>query len=198
MMRRRDPASRFRREVLSRGRFEHDWFTSRIPTLEPLVAALRGQRARVLELGAFEGLSACYLLWRLPDARITCVDTFDDCEGRTGYEERFDHNVALIDGSRVRKLKGATLSVLPGLVGNTERFHFVYVDASHRALDVLVDAALSWPMLRPGGVMVFDDYDLGSTDPMLVPTRAVEAFARVVASESELVPCGRQIALRRT
>ena len=64
-------------------------------------------------------------------------------------EDVFDDNVALLDGSRVRKLRGATRSVLPDLVDGGETFDLVYVDASHRVLDVLVDAALSWRLLAP-------------------------------------------------
>jgi hypothetical protein len=31
-------------------------------------------------------------------------------------------------------------------------------DGSHRARDVLEDAVLSWPLLKVGGIMLFDDY----------------------------------------
>ena len=44
------------------------------------------------------------------------------------------------------------------LIENRERFDLIYVDASHLALDVVVDASLSWQLLCGGGVVIFDDY----------------------------------------
>jgi predicted O-methyltransferase YrrM len=192
-----DPkAARFATDVVARGEFDHDWFTVHIPVWERLLEPLEGRAARMLELGSFEGLSACYLLWRLPDAHVTCVDTFDwfdipDLEGR------FDSNVALVDSTRVRRLTGRTSAVLPGLVDEEARFDFIYVDASHMALDVLIDAALAWKVLTDGGLIVFDDYGLDYEDPMLSPTRAIDAFHIVVASEATPVGAGGQLALRK-
>jgi predicted O-methyltransferase YrrM len=189
-------AVEFRKQVVDQGEFEHDWFTVHIPVWEELLSPLEGRSARVLELGSFEGLSACYVLWRLPGARVTCVDTFDwfdidDLEGR------FDRNVALVDAGRVRRLTGVTREVLPRLIDAQEAFDFIYVDASHLALDVLADAAQAWKLLAPGGLVVFDDYGLDYDDPMLSPTRAIDAFAHVVASEAERVDAGGQYTLRK-
>ena len=52
-----------------------------------------------------------------------------------------------VDASRVRKLVGDSKHVLADLHDEGARFDFVYVDGSHLALDVLVDAALSWHLL---------------------------------------------------
>jgi predicted O-methyltransferase YrrM len=190
-------AERFRAEVVSRGQFEHDWFTVHIPQWSRLLAPLEGQGARLLELGSFEGMSACFLLWRLPDAHLTCVESFDGWLATPELEGRFDRNVALIDKARVRKLAGKTRDMLPRLLDEGQRFDFVYVDASHHALDVLGDAALSWQLLELGGLILFDDYGLDHGDPLLTPTIAVDAFFGVVASQAEQVPAGGQFALRR-
>jgi predicted O-methyltransferase YrrM len=189
--------ARFAAELLARGEFEHDWFTVHVPVwdrlLEPLVES---RDPRLLELGSFEGLSACYLLWRLPHAHLTCVDTFNWFD-IADLERRFDRNVALVDADRVRRLNGRTCDVLPRLVEGQERFDFIYIDASHLALDVLADAAQSWKLLAPGGLLVFDDYGLDYEDPMLSPTRAIDAFESVVASEATRVHAGGQFALRK-
>jgi predicted O-methyltransferase YrrM len=199
-------ADRFRTEVASRGRFSEDWFTVHIPSWEPVVRELEGRSARVLELGSFEGLSACYLLWRLPDARLTCVDTFTGLAVWTAYgisaeelETTFDSNVALVDESRVRKLAGATRRILPDLLDAGEQFDLAYVDASHKAVDVLVDAGLTWQLLAPRGVMICDDYGPvpPGYDPMLRPRPALQAFRATVASEAEVVGEGRQLIIRK-
>ena len=58
---------------------------------------------------------------------------------------------------KIVKLRGRSQQVLPYLAG--ESFDFVYVDGSHLVLDVLQDAAMCWPLIRPGGTLVFDDYE---------------------------------------
>ena len=194
--RRRTTPRRFAKDVVAKGEFEHDWFTVHIPVWDELLRPLEKRAASLLELGSFEGLSACYLLWRLPDAHVTCVDTFDWFE-ISDLEGRFDRNVALVDPTRIRRLTGRTCEVLPRLVEEQAAFDFIYVDASHLALDVLADAAQAWKVLASGGVIVFDDYGLDYDDPMLSPTRAIDAFHTVVASEATRVDAGGQYALRK-
>jgi len=38
-------------------------------------------------------------------------------------------------------------------------FDLAFIDGSHVARDVLTDALLLWPYIKPGGYMVFDDYE---------------------------------------
>jgi SAM-dependent methyltransferase len=196
---------RFRAEVLNHGSFTEDWFTMHIPTWDRVLRELEGRGAKILELGSFEGLSACYALWRLPDAHVTCVDTFAGIPGYSAYgittdiEDAFDHNVALVDAERTRKLVGETHRVLPGLVADGEQFDLVYVDASHIAVDVLVDAGLAWKLLRPGGIAIFDDYGLvpPGEDPLEHPQPAIKAFVDLVAGAAEIVDRDRQLILRK-
>jgi predicted O-methyltransferase YrrM len=192
-----DVTERFRADVVERGEFEHDWFTVHIPAWDAGLRRLEGHKARLLELGSFEGLSACFLLWRLPDAHLTCVDSFDGFFSSPGLEDRFERNVAVVDAARVRKLTGKTRDVLPKLISEGARFDFIYVDASHNALDVLADAALAWQLLEPEGLIAFDDYGLDRGDPMLNPTVAIDSFLAVVASEAQRVPGGQQLFVRK-
>ena len=201
-----DLTMRFRQEVIARGNFSEDWFTTHIPAWEPVLSELDGRQSRLLELGSFEGMSSCFLLWRLRDAHLTCVDTFGGRSVWAAYgiptanlETTFDRNVSLVDAGRVRKLVGNTRDVLPKLVAAGEQFDFVYIDASHRALDALVDAALTWQVLAQGGLAIFDDYGaipLGE-DPMLRPVAAIDAFVSVVRRELEIVSSERQLIVRK-
>jgi Methyltransferase domain len=202
-----DVADRFRREVVARGEFTEDWFTVYVPVWNALLRELEGRRARVLELGSFEGLSACFLLWRLPGAQVTCVDTFVGIPGYEAYgiggpdlERRFDRNVALVDASRVHKRVGVTHRVLRDLLDEGESFDLAYIDASHRALDVLADAALTWQLLVPGGICIFDDYGPipDRVEPLDHPTLAIDAFRGLVADQLEIVDDQRQLIVRKT
>jgi predicted O-methyltransferase YrrM len=39
-----------------------------------------------------------------------------------------------------------------------KQFDFIYIDGNHCCDNVLADAVMSWTMLKPGGIMLFDDY----------------------------------------
>jgi hypothetical protein len=202
-----DPITvRFRAEVVERGHFSQDWFTVHIAAWEPVVRDLEGRASRLLELGSFEGMSACFLLWRLPEAELTAIDTFTGLREHPAYgistselEDTFDRNVALVDASRVRKLVGSTHHLLPDLIDEGRLFDLVYVDAAHRSLDVIADAALSWQLLSPDGIAIFDDYGAVpvQADPMLRPTPALDAFAGLVAGQADIVSKQRQLMLRK-
>jgi hypothetical protein len=196
--------ARFRSEVIEHGAFSEDWFTVHIPEWARILAPFEGREANVLELGSYEGLSACFVLWRMRDARITCIDTFAGIEGyapygidASGLERRFDENVALVDESRVRKLVGTTHALLPQLVAEEQRYDVIYVDASHTALDVLADIALAWQLLAQGGVMIFDDYGAAppGEDPLQYPKPAIDAFLGIV--DAEPVSDARQLSVRK-
>ncbi|HEU5490049.1 MAG TPA: class I SAM-dependent methyltransferase [Gaiellaceae bacterium] len=201
-----DPAlAAFQEQVIEHGSFSQDWVTTRFSSWRPILEELEDRPTQILEIGSFEGLSACYLLWRLPRAHITCVDPFIGTPEQAGLdtrglEETFDANVALIDASRVRKLVGASMPRLLDLVAEDARFELIYVDGSHLGLDVLVDASLSWQLLAPGGAIVFDDYRwnyLGD-DPLLRPGKAIDAFRAVIEGKYELLFADEQVALRKT
>ena len=182
-------------------------FTRHIPTWEPFLSQLERRAARILEIGSFEGMSACYFLWRLPDAHVTCVDSFAGSSGigavgedLSEVERTFDRNVSLVDDKRVRKVVGDSGRVLFDLVSEGERFDVVYVDGSHLALDVLVDASLSWHVLVRGGVVIFDDYHwefLG--EGRLVRTApAIDAFLAVVQDDCDVLVRNEQVIARKT
>lgn len=199
--------ARFRQEVLARGSFRVDMVSGNFALWEPLLEQLEGRRARILEIGSFEGMSACYFIWRLRDAHVTCIDTFAGGPSFAaleadvvGLEPAFDRNVALVDAARVRKLTGESAGHLLALLQGGERFDLVFVDGSDLALDVLVDAALSWQLLAPGGYLIFDNYGWRSPlgeDPLFHPAPAVDAFLTLVGNHSEVLFRENEVILRR-
>ena len=203
-----DPSlQRFHDEVVAHGTFTRDWFTSHISNWELILQQFDARVSSVLEIGSFEGLSACYLLWRLPQAHVTCVDTFKggvehvaDGLPLSQLQELFDRNVALVDASRVRKLVGDSRSILVELAKESQRFDLVYVDGSHMGLDVIVDAALSWHLLAPRALMIFDDYEWTAfgDDSLSRPGPAIDAFLQLIAGHGEVVFRGGQLAVRKS
>ena len=151
--------------------FSTDWFTGNIPTWNSVIARI--QPARFLEIGSYEGRSACHVLTEAPgpDAiSLHCIDPWSLGEGQPAdhvgeIEQRFDHNVAVALGRTAKtvefvKIKEFSTAALPRLLTERgpESYDFIYVDGSHTAPDVLFDAVLAFRLLKVGGVMIFDDY----------------------------------------
>jgi glycosyltransferase involved in cell wall biosynthesis/predicted O-methyltransferase YrrM len=174
--------------------FAVDWFSDRIPTWEPLLAGLKP--ARILEIGSFEGRSACYLIEacsRTNHVEIYCVDTWEggiehDKKAMAEVERRFDHNVAIAmkrashGAAVVKKLKKKSVTALAEILSSNEPpFDLIYVDGSHQASDVLTDSIIAFQLLRVGGVMIFDDYlwswePAGKQDTLNMPKAAIDSF----------------------
>jgi predicted O-methyltransferase YrrM len=184
--------------------FTQDWFSRLAPTWDRILARLKP--TRILEIGSFEGRSACYLIEKCPvlvdgQVSITCVDTWEGglehkASGTyetlmTEVEQRFDYNTKLALSrapGRItfQKLKQHSRDALAGLIacGQMESFDLIYIDGSHEATDVLTDAILAFPLLRIGGTLIFDDYVWSDQmperrEPSRMPKPAIDAFVNV-------------------
>jgi predicted O-methyltransferase YrrM len=67
------------------------------------------------------------------------------------------------------------------------------VDASHQAADVLADAVLAFQLLKPGGVIAFDDYIWspmrpGTENPLMLPKVAIDAFTTIYSQNLRILP----------
>ncbi len=173
--------------------FTSDWFSHVAPTWTQLLNATGP--SRVLEIGSYEGRSTCFLIETIGARRsydISCVDPWrsGDFHGTDmeAVERRFDANVALArsvapNAGSVSKFKGESSDILPRMLasGHRETFDLVYVDGSHEAPDVLVDAVLGFYLCKPGGLLIFDDYLWSPNtetweNPLKTPKPAIDAF----------------------
>ncbi|WP_175165002.1 class I SAM-dependent methyltransferase [Paraburkholderia fynbosensis] len=160
--------------------------------------------ARILEIGSYEGASACYLIDTLAPRQpieLHCIDSWEGgIEHQSGgvapadmsaVEARFHHNVTLAAGkypsrAQLTVHKGYSDECLARLIaaGRKGYFDFVYVDGSHQAADVLTDAVLGFKLLKVGGIIVFDDYLWSEPlpsgkDPLRCPKPAIDTFVNL-------------------
>lgn len=180
--------------------FEHPWFEAIRHEWEEITTSQRGKQLKVLEIGSFEGASTTWILDNLmdhPDSRMTCVDHFgggmdhhvDPVEKYDfeSLEARFKSNVAKCEnGSKLNLMKMSSDDALLTLRKDGTTFNFIYIDASHVAIDVLHDAVLCWRMLEEGGTMVFDDWNWkGYMEHSYNPRIAIIGFLRSAEHELE-------------
>ena len=193
-------------------RFTVDSMLGNIKTWEQHLSRLAHQSdLEFLEIGSFEGGSACWLLKNIltsEDSRLTCVDTFDFAGQGSYYlqdegsesmsiEDRFDFNIRQTGSAhKVRKLIGTSQEVLRGLPFST--YNFIYIDGSHKAVNVLEDAVLAWPVLKKGGLLTFDDYEWdGDPDRLNCPGVAINAFLNIFEKHYAMIHKGYQVTVEK-
>jgi predicted O-methyltransferase YrrM len=168
------------------------------------------ERKKFLEIGSFEGRSTVWIMENMmtDGDHLICVDTWEGGEEHSAedlgsVEARFEHNMKVAQGKHPERnfetIKDFSYGALASLAGSSYDFDFIYIDGSHIAKDVLTDACMAWPLLKPKGLMVFDDY-LWSPSPRDIlhrPKIAIDAFVNIFAEEVEVVHVGYQLVVRK-
>lgn len=133
--------------------------TDGLRELSSLFYKFLGEPINCLEIGVWEGCSACWLLDTIlthPQARYTGVDLYEG-----SYEIRYitAMNNLSKHPSKTRLFRGDSSSILPKLYDIGERFDIIYVDGCHSYAKCKDDLQNSWKLLKDGGIMLVDDYD---------------------------------------
>ncbi|HEV8694690.1 MAG TPA: class I SAM-dependent methyltransferase [Lysobacter sp.] len=140
------------------GNYSENWFDHNVPHWERWLAEFRGRKGlRILEIGSFEGRSTVWLCENIltaGDGVIDCVDLFAADPVYGDYHARFRANTAAYR-SMIREHAGYSFDMLRRVEGN---YDIIYIDGWHSAFGAMADGVMSWPLLRAGGVMIFDDY----------------------------------------
>ena len=162
-----------------------------------------------LELGTFKGDSAEWFLDNIftsPHSVYHCVDMFQgsvehkqagiDC---TSNETITREKLARF-GDKVKIHVGYSAAVMTNELAISEYpfLDFVYVDAAHDAMNVLRDAVLAFQLLKPNGVMVFDDYNWRVMPrPIDCPKMAVDAFISCYGDHLTVLGVTSQYAIQK-
>ena len=119
-----------------------------------------------LQLGAYTGDATVWLMDNIltdPSSTLTDIDTWlgsnEEAHHKMDFIEIFEHYK-----DRIAKYPNVNFHRMTTF--QYLRFHpynlyydFIYIDADHTAAGVLLDAELSWDLLKTGGLMAFDDYE---------------------------------------
>lgn len=172
--------------------FTQDWFTHNIPLWQEHLQPLIGAEAQFLEIGSYQGMSACWLLDRIlthPRAALVCIDP--------NFQVQFPINISLTGAAtKVKPLVGSSHDLLPTL--SDRAFDAVYIDGCHLASHVQQDANLAWRLLKSGGLMIFDDYEW--TDPGYPgqdPKLGIDAFLESFQDQLDILHRAYQVIIRK-
>jgi predicted O-methyltransferase YrrM len=182
--------------------FIHDWFSKNIPNWKKHLAQFANkENLNFLEIGTYEGKSALWLLENVlthPTSRLTCIDPWVDYENDKGDNifTRFSHNIK----NHVEKT-----IIVRDYSSNALRkyepvptFDLIYVDGCHTALCAIEDMILSFPLLKPGGVFIFDDY---GWRPHLAeherPKLAADSFMKIFSTKINVLHKGYQVFIKK-
>ena len=109
---------------------------------------------KYLEIGCYEGASLHYMFTNImnTNSTATVIDPFifydTQLQTFTNNMENYKDRIELIVGysqTELRKL-------------NRNNYDFIYIDGDHTSDGVFTDAILSLPLLKNGGIIIFDDY----------------------------------------
>ncbi len=181
--------------------FTQDFFSMHIPNWTKWFESAKGNPVTVLEIGSFEGRSAVWMLENAldhPDSSLTCVDTWQGSQSTLAASQnddifaRFNNNIAS-HSHKVKVKRGRSCDMLKTIDLLSSRFDWIYIDGDHDTHAVLEDAVLAWPLLKLGGVMLFDDYSCGGPKP------AIDAFVKCYYPKLQILYCDHlQLLLKKT
>jgi predicted O-methyltransferase YrrM len=174
--------------------FTVNWLNEPNRWQQHLVPPLAGQPIHALEIGSFEGRSACWLLEHVLTHRLAhldCVDPFQfsgsDSESRREAEayaasmeatrRRFLANIAPY-GKRVQHYQMPSDEFFQKVSLDDPWYSLVVVDGMHSAMPTLRDLVHAWQVLKPGGLLLIDDLFWKGRDGFVSngPAKALDAL----------------------
>lgn len=184
------------------------WNSEHITNFKEIRWIYRGKDdCAFLEIGVFEARTTVYLLDEVLTGKnccITCIDPNLQPKGR--------HNLSF-HTSRVIMYDESSFEILTHLLCLKKSFDFIYVDGDHNASNLLQDLVLSWKLLKVGGIILIDDYEMEATDPyfyqshkefnvyprlkFIHPKIAIDAFKNIYRGQYNLIIDNYQVGLKK-
>ena len=177
---------------------------------------LSGEQVKVLEVGAYTGISLINIVKLIPNSigygldkwsnyieldikrgynKIELMNNIDELE----VESSFYKNIC-VEGlsDRISGIKGDSYEVLFEMIKENKIFDFIYLDGSHLLLDCYSDLMLSWRLLARGGILAIDDYLYNTEGAVLdSPFEGVNHFLHKYSEEIKILHKGYRVFLEK-
>lgn len=176
-------------------KYSRDWTTPHAKYWQRALAHLAGKEATGLEIGCLEGRSSNWFVSNIlthQKSRLVCVDPWQDGEIMRTFTENTKESGAF------RKISMMVETSQEADLASFAPYDFVYVDGGHMSREVLADAFKVWPLLKIGGVLIFDDYlwpppGVSTLPHFMLPSFAIENFCVVMGGAFKLTHRGAQV-----
>jgi predicted O-methyltransferase YrrM len=182
-----------------------NWFDSQKYNFENHLLHLKGQpNLRFLQIGVYTGDASVWLcenILRNKTSYLYDVDTWAGSEESKHSQIDFDKVLKYYETrtgvyQSIVRLKMTSDEFFAGK--NEIKFDFIYIDGDHTAEQVAKDAKNAWLLLKPGGIMAFDDYLWGQDlPPHLTPRPAIDTFLEDPAGDYEILSKDYQVWIRK-
>ena len=197
-----------------------NWFAQTAQAnFEEFLLPLAGQRdLHFLQLGVYTGDASKWMLDNVLHettyAGLTDVDTWAGSDEAAHDDIDFDEVFEIYQKKMVKftsfrrevmyPVKICRTSTVDWFLNREEwncwgEYDFIYIDADHTTVGVIVDAEMSWPLLKSGGIMAFDDYTWGheSGDPRLAPQVGIDLFLHRHQLDYQVLAKNTQVWIRK-
>lgn len=183
--------------------FTSDWVGNHPDTWRKHLSRFTGKPGvRGLEIGVYEGRSAVWWIENIltgPGAKLT---TIEKCR------ERFAGNLQTIRAfgigpDRLYNIWGVAQDVLSRAHHRFDPLDFAYIDGGKEADNVLQNSVLVWLLLKPGGILIWDDYQWEWKDgsvaeqPSHPPALGIDSFLSAHQGRYTELHRGWQIIIRK-
>ena len=185
-----------------------NWFAQTAQfNFEAFLTPLAGKdKLSLLQLGAFTGDASVWMAENILSGESSILFDVDTWKGSDEPDHEtmdFDDVFATYKAkvkpyNKILWKQTDTVSFLTAY-NYLKDYDFIYIDADHTTVGVLLDAELSWLILKSGGIMAFDDYTWGheSGDPRLAPQVGIDLFLHRHQLDLEILTKNTQVWIRK-
>jgi SAM-dependent methyltransferase len=178
---------------------------------------MKKKNNKILELGCFKGEMSKWFsdnLLNHKESKLYCVDTWEgSVEYKTNFnnvKKTFKNNIETTfkkniknskHPTKIKTYKATTTDFFVKFLATNKKpiFDLIYIDASHDARNVIMDAILSFKVLKVGGYIVFDDYEWDKMPENYErPKIAIIAFNHMFRDNIKITHKGYKMIVQKT
>jgi predicted O-methyltransferase YrrM len=178
---------------------------------------MKKKNNKILELGCFKGEMSKWFsdnLLNHTESKLYCVDTWEgSVEYKTNFnnvKKTFKNNIETTfkkniknskHPTKIKTYKATTTDFFVKFLATNKKpiFDLIYIDASHDARNVIMDAILSFKVLKVGGYIVFDDYEWDKMPENYErPKIAIIAFNHMFRDNIKITHKGYKMIVQKT
>ena len=154
------------------------------------------QNIKFLEIGSLAGESASWFMSNIlthPTSTLTCVDSWENDRPRV-KEVDFDK---VLDKYSPRLIKVKNDSFYWLIKNQKSQYDFIYIDGDHRCAGATLDLFAAFPLLKVGGLLAIDDYNIRTWRYLPGVKPAVDLFLSLMSDKIKVLHKENQVWIQK-